>query len=41
MQALTRADRDVKVRIYLDGTQLTEREPAKVFNGRAETSPEV
>jgi phosphatidylserine/phosphatidylglycerophosphate/cardiolipin synthase-like enzyme len=32
MQALTRAaDRGVKVRIYLDGTQLAEREPAKVF----------
>ena len=28
MQALTRAaDRGVKVRIYLDGTQLAEREP--------------
>jgi phosphatidylserine/phosphatidylglycerophosphate/cardiolipin synthase-like enzyme len=33
MQALTRAaDRGVKVRIYLDGTQLAEREPTKVFN---------
>jgi phosphatidylserine/phosphatidylglycerophosphate/cardiolipin synthase-like enzyme len=32
IQALTRAaDRGVKVRIYLDGTQLAEREPAKVF----------
>jgi phosphatidylserine/phosphatidylglycerophosphate/cardiolipin synthase-like enzyme len=32
MQALTRAaDRGVKVRIYLDGTQLAEREPAKLF----------
>jgi phosphatidylserine/phosphatidylglycerophosphate/cardiolipin synthase-like enzyme len=32
MQALTRAaDRGVKVRIYLDSTQFTEREPAKVF----------
>jgi phosphatidylserine/phosphatidylglycerophosphate/cardiolipin synthase-like enzyme len=30
LQALTRAaDRGVKVRIYLDGTQLAEREPAK------------
>ena len=30
MQALTRAaDRGVKVRIYLDGTQLAEREPSK------------
>jgi phosphatidylserine/phosphatidylglycerophosphate/cardiolipin synthase-like enzyme len=38
MQALTRAaDRGVKVRIYLDGTQLGEREPAKVFNDLAET----
>jgi hypothetical protein len=36
MQALTRAaDRGVKVRIYLDGTQLAEREPAKVFNDLA------
>jgi phosphatidylserine/phosphatidylglycerophosphate/cardiolipin synthase-like enzyme len=25
------------VRIYLDGTQLAEREPAKVFNDLAET----
>jgi phosphatidylserine/phosphatidylglycerophosphate/cardiolipin synthase-like enzyme len=33
IQALTRAaDRGVKVRIYLDGTQLAEREPAKAFN---------
>jgi phosphatidylserine/phosphatidylglycerophosphate/cardiolipin synthase-like enzyme len=33
MQALTRAaDRGVKVRIYLDGTQFAEREPAKDFN---------
>jgi phosphatidylserine/phosphatidylglycerophosphate/cardiolipin synthase-like enzyme len=33
LQALTRAaDRGVKVRIYLDGTQLAEREPAKAFN---------
>jgi hypothetical protein len=39
MQALTRAaDRGVKVRIYLDGTQLAEREPAKVFNDLAETT---
>jgi phosphatidylserine/phosphatidylglycerophosphate/cardiolipin synthase-like enzyme len=33
MQALTRAaDRGVKVRIYLDGKQFSERESAKVFN---------
>ncbi len=32
MQALTRvADRGVKVRIYLDGTQLAERRPVKPF----------
>jgi hypothetical protein len=38
MQALTRAaDRGVKVRIYLDGTQLGEREPAKAFRDLAET----
>jgi phosphatidylserine/phosphatidylglycerophosphate/cardiolipin synthase-like enzyme len=38
MQALTRvADRDVRVRIYLDGTQFAEREPAKVFQDLAET----
>src|SRR3977135_3422982 len=38
IQALTRAaDRGVKVRIYLDGTQLAEREPAKVFQDLAET----
>jgi phosphatidylserine/phosphatidylglycerophosphate/cardiolipin synthase-like enzyme len=38
MQALTRAaDRGVKVRIYLDGTQLADREPAKVFQDLAET----
>ena len=38
LQALTRAaDRGVKVRIYLDGTQLAEREPAKVFRDLAET----
>ena len=38
LQALTRAaDRGVKARIYLDGTQLAEREPAKVFNDLAET----
>jgi phosphatidylserine/phosphatidylglycerophosphate/cardiolipin synthase-like enzyme len=31
-QALTRAaDRGVHIRIYLDGTQLAEREPAKVL----------
>jgi phosphatidylserine/phosphatidylglycerophosphate/cardiolipin synthase-like enzyme len=38
MQALTRAaDRGVKVRIYLDGTQLGERERAKPFQDLAET----
>jgi phosphatidylserine/phosphatidylglycerophosphate/cardiolipin synthase-like enzyme len=38
MQALTRAaGRGVKVRIYLDGKQLAEREPAKVFNDLAAT----
>jgi phosphatidylserine/phosphatidylglycerophosphate/cardiolipin synthase-like enzyme len=38
MQALTRAaDRGVAIRIYLDGTQLAEREPAKVFRDLAET----
>ena len=38
MQALTRAaDRGVKVRIYLDGTGLAEREPSKVFHDLAET----
>jgi phosphatidylserine/phosphatidylglycerophosphate/cardiolipin synthase-like enzyme len=38
MQALTRAaDRGVTVRIYLDGTQLAEREPVKVFHDLAET----
>ncbi|SRR5580704_13520696 len=38
MQALTRAaDRGVHIRIYLDGTQFAEREPAKVFNDPAET----
>jgi phosphatidylserine/phosphatidylglycerophosphate/cardiolipin synthase-like enzyme len=38
LQALTRAaDRGVKVRIYLDETQVAEREPAKVFNDLAET----
>jgi phosphatidylserine/phosphatidylglycerophosphate/cardiolipin synthase-like enzyme len=38
MQALTRAaDRGVAIRIYLDGSQLAEREPAKVFNDLAET----
>src|SRR4030088_2073592 len=38
LQALTRAaDRGVAIRIYLDGTQLAEREPAKVFNDLAET----
>ncbi len=39
MQALTRAaDRGVQIRIYLDGTQLAEREPANVFNDLAETA---
>ena len=38
MQALTRAaDRGVKIRIYLDGTQFAEREPSQVFNDLAET----
>jgi phosphatidylserine/phosphatidylglycerophosphate/cardiolipin synthase-like enzyme len=38
LQALTRAaDRGVKVRIYLDGAQLAEREPAKAFLDLAET----
>jgi phosphatidylserine/phosphatidylglycerophosphate/cardiolipin synthase-like enzyme len=38
MQALTRAaDCGVHIRIYLDGTQLAEREPAKVFQDLAET----
>lgn len=38
IQALTRAaDRGVKVRIYLDGTQPVERVPAKVFLELAET----
>ena len=38
MQALTRAaDRGVQIRIYLDGTQFAEREPAKVFHDLAET----
>jgi phosphatidylserine/phosphatidylglycerophosphate/cardiolipin synthase-like enzyme len=38
MLALTRAaDRGVAIRIYLDGTQLAERQPAKVFNDLAET----
>jgi hypothetical protein len=31
------ADRGVKVRIYLDGSQLAERDPSKVFNDLAET----
>jgi hypothetical protein len=31
------ADRGVAIRIYLDGTQLAEREPAKVFRDLAET----
>jgi phosphatidylserine/phosphatidylglycerophosphate/cardiolipin synthase-like enzyme len=38
LQALTRAaDRGVHIRIYLDGTQLAEREPAQVFRDLAET----
>jgi phosphatidylserine/phosphatidylglycerophosphate/cardiolipin synthase-like enzyme len=38
IQALTRAvDRGVAIRIYLDSTQLAEREPAKVFRDLAET----
>jgi phosphatidylserine/phosphatidylglycerophosphate/cardiolipin synthase-like enzyme len=37
-QALERAaERGVKVRIYLDGTQLAEREPTKVFEDLAHT----
>jgi hypothetical protein len=32
-----RPDRGVAIRIYLDGTQFAEREPAKVFNDLAET----
>jgi phosphatidylserine/phosphatidylglycerophosphate/cardiolipin synthase-like enzyme len=36
-EALTRAaDRGVKVRIYLDGTQFAGREPVKVFRDLAE-----
>jgi PLD-like domain len=39
MQALKRAaDRGVKVRIYLDGTQFAEREPTRVFQDLAQTS---
>jgi phosphatidylserine/phosphatidylglycerophosphate/cardiolipin synthase-like enzyme len=38
IQALTRAaDRGVKVRIYLDGTQLAGRAPTKFFHDLAET----
>lgn len=38
IQALTRAaDRGVKLRIYLDGTQIGEREPSKPFHELAET----
>jgi phosphatidylserine/phosphatidylglycerophosphate/cardiolipin synthase-like enzyme len=38
MQALTRAaDRGVKVRIYLDGTQLGEHDLSRVFRDLAET----
>ena len=29
--------RGVKVRVYLDGTQLAERKPTKVFHNLAET----
>jgi phosphatidylserine/phosphatidylglycerophosphate/cardiolipin synthase-like enzyme len=37
IQALTRAaDRGVNVRIYLDGTQLAEHEPAKIFQELAD-----
>lgn len=38
IQALSRAaKRGVKVRVFLDGTQLAKREPAKVFHEFAET----
>jgi phosphatidylserine/phosphatidylglycerophosphate/cardiolipin synthase-like enzyme len=38
MQALIRAaDRGVKVRIYLDGTQSAEREPTKLFQDLSQT----
>jgi phosphatidylserine/phosphatidylglycerophosphate/cardiolipin synthase-like enzyme len=38
MQALKRAaDHGVSVRIYLDGTQLAEREPTRVFQDLAQT----
>jgi phosphatidylserine/phosphatidylglycerophosphate/cardiolipin synthase-like enzyme len=38
IQALTRAaDRGVQIRIYLDGTQFAEREPANAFRDLAET----
>jgi phosphatidylserine/phosphatidylglycerophosphate/cardiolipin synthase-like enzyme len=38
LQALTRAaDRGVHIHIYLDGTQLAEHEPTKVFQDLAET----
>jgi phosphatidylserine/phosphatidylglycerophosphate/cardiolipin synthase-like enzyme len=38
IQASTRAaDRGVKLRIYLDGTQLGEREPSNISNDLAET----
>jgi phosphatidylserine/phosphatidylglycerophosphate/cardiolipin synthase-like enzyme len=38
MQALIRAaERGAKVRIYLDASQLAEREPAKVFQDLAQT----
>jgi hypothetical protein len=40
MQALTRAaDRGVKARNYIGGTQLAERKPAKAFRDPAETPP--
>jgi hypothetical protein len=39
MQAFTRAaDRGVAIRIYLDGIQLAERKPAKVFDDLAPAS---
>jgi hypothetical protein len=38
MQALKRAaDRGVNMRIYLDGTQLAEREPTRAFKDLART----
>jgi hypothetical protein len=35
---LRAADRGVAIRIYLDGTQLAERKPAKVFDDLAPAS---